>query len=86
MKEKTIKVLIEIPSKWVDFESPLGLAAFTIRERLDLLLKEKVIDKAVSQMEIPKIQITPEEVKNRMLDILAKRALENREEACRETE
>lgn len=79
-QEKTIKILVEMPSKWVDFESPMGLAMYSLKDKLTRLLEEKVIDKAVSKMKIPKITVTPEEIKDKMLDILARKALENKDE------
>jgi len=73
---KPIRIMFEFPRKWIDYDSPLlGLGSF-LGERLDLLLKEKVVEKLMSEMELPDIQISKEEVKDRMLTILAERALE----------
>lgn len=78
--KKTIKVLIEIPTNWFDYESPLGLASISIRDRLDRLLEEKVVEKAVKKMDISSIKVTKKEIKERILDILARRALETKED------
>ncbi len=79
MTDKKIKILFEVPSKWVDYEDPLfGLGSF-FSQRLEPMLRDAVVDKAVSQMEIPDIKITKEEIKDRMLTILAERALKNTE-------
>jgi len=76
-RDKKIKILFEIPSKWVDYEDPLfGLGSF-FSQRLEPMLRDAVVEKAISQMEIPEIEITKEEIKDRMLTILAERALEN---------
>jgi len=80
---KYIQVLVKVPSKWVDFESPLGLIQSIIKGKLNNLLEEKVVEKVLKEMKMPKIKITKEEVKSRMLDILAERALEE-QKCCKE--
>ncbi len=73
---KQIKILFQIPEDWVDYEDPLfGFGSF-LRQRLDPMLRDAVVEKAVSQMKIPEIKITPEEIKDRMLTIMAEKALE----------
>jgi len=76
---KYIQVLVKVPSKWVDFESPLGFTQSVIKGKLTRLLEEKVVEKVLKEMKMPKIKIIKEEVKSRMLDILAERALANKE-------
>jgi hypothetical protein len=73
---KTIRVLIEIPEKWVDFESPLGFITGSIRQMVERQVKDAIIEQCLSQMEIPEITVTAAEVKDRMLTILAERALD----------
>jgi hypothetical protein len=73
---KTIRVLIEIPEKWVDFESPLGFITGSIRQMVERQVKDAIVEQYIAQMEIPEITVTAEEVKDRMLTILAERALD----------
>lgn len=73
---KYIQVLIKVPSRWVDFESPSGLISYTIKQELTKLLEKEVISKVMCDIELPKIKYTKEEIKNKMLHILAERALE----------
>lgn len=73
---KQIRILFKIPEDWVDYEDPVFGLGSLLHSRLEPMLKEAVVEKAVSQMKMPEIKITPEEVKDRMLTILAERALE----------
>ena len=82
MKTKDIefKVLVKMPSKWIDFDSPFGGIGFAVRDRLDKLLRDKVISEVVNKIKLPEIKISQAEVKDRMLDILAKKALHKEDE------
>lgn len=72
---KKIRILFEIPEDWVDYQDPLlGLGSF-IHGRFDRMLKEAVVNKAVSQMKMPKIEITDEELRGKILELMAERAL-----------
>lgn len=79
-KNENIKVLFEFPKKWVDFDSPMGMLGDVFRNKLDDLLRDAVVEKVLKKMEIPKIKVTKEEIKDRMLSILAKRALDKDDE------
>ena len=75
---KTIKVLIEIPEKWIDLDnSPLGWVSTTVRDMVKQQLKEQIIEYYISRMDTPEIKVSKEEVKMRIIDKLAERALEN---------
>lgn len=77
MKEKTIRILIEIPEKWVDFNSPLGMVSYSVHQTVEKMIKELVEEKYISQIKLPAIdEITTEQVKDRVATILAKRALD----------
>ncbi len=77
---KTIKVYFEIQEDWFDAESPTGWTSMTVRDLVGEKLKETVIKQYLSKITLPKIEIKPEEVKDRILTILAERALEGRNE------
>ena len=77
MKTKDIEVLIKIPRKWVDFNSPLGMISTLVYTNFKKLLNQKIEEKVLNEIELPEIKIDPIEVKNRMLQILAEKALEN---------
>ena len=72
-----MKVLIEIPDNWFDFESPLGLASYTIKQRLDSLLLEALKEQYISKVKLPKIKISNKELKKAIIDKMAERALNN---------
>lgn len=79
--------MIEMPSKWWDMDSPIGLVNWTVKQKFEALLRErieKVVSDRVNEMEVPDIKINQNEVKDRMLDILAYKALRERESEERE--
>lgn len=73
-----MKILIEVPDNWIEV-SKLEQLGFITRE-VRKVLEEKLMDFAVNEelkkMVIPEIKIKPEEIKDRMLTILAERTLE----------
>jgi hypothetical protein len=75
MKKQKIKVLIEMPTRWFDYESPVGIVSYAIRQELEHLLEEKVINKVVAELDLSSLKVTREEIKSRMLDMLAEKAL-----------
>jgi len=76
---KTIKLYIEIPKDWarIDEHTASDISAMLMDTRMliESKLEDKLLEKAVAQMKVPKIEITEQEIKDRMLDILAKKAL-----------
>ncbi len=79
---KTIKIWFELPTNILELDELSFLDALAGRGRDSLLraIQTKVTDDLISKLKIPKIKITPEEIKDRMLTILAERALENKNE------
>lgn len=75
---KELKVYISIPEDWIDSESPTMWAATTIRDMAKEEIKKAVIEQYITKITLPKIEIKAEEVKDRMLTLLAERALEER--------
>lgn len=76
---KKIKVLIELPSNWLEESQGEGVLMLLgqIRERFADRVFDKAVDKALEDLKIPKIEIKPEEIKDRMLSKLAEKALED---------
>ena len=80
MKSQYIKVLIKVPRKWVDFDSPTGMIGYTTKQLFERMLTKKIEEKVLNEMKLPEIKITAEEVKDRMLSIMAHRALDKNHE------
>lgn len=79
---KKIEVLVRVDSKgWLDKDRINELDFFVgrITSKIEDEITAKVVEKVMPKIELPKIKIDPKEIKSRMLDILAKRALEERE-------
>ena len=73
---KKIRILIEIPEKWVDYEDPVfGLGSF-VSDRFEVLLKDAIVQQALKKIQLPTIKIASKEVKDKILTILAERVLE----------
>lgn len=73
-----MKLQIELPKKWLterDLDD-LGWMIKTVKPWFRSAIEDRVIDKLLEDVEIPKVEITPEEIKDRMIQILAERALE----------
>ena len=69
--------MLEIPSKWVDIEDPLMGLGWRVREAFQKKLGQAVAELIEKGFKLPKPEnITPAEVKARMLQIMAERALE----------
>ena len=78
MKKNKIRVLIEIPTKWIDTKSIVPMAYFgeSMAKAIQSLVEEKLTDRMLAKIEMPKIKVNKKEVKEKMLEILAERALE----------
>lgn len=73
--DKKIKVLIEIPSKWVDLESNEVGLLMNLHPKIESMVRDAVVEKVLQQMEVPKIEISKEELKEILLDKLAERVI-----------
>jgi hypothetical protein len=78
MTNKTIKISFEIPSKILEMDYLDGYRFLgdILEETLRAEIKKTVIEKILPSIEIPKIEITASEVKDRMLEIKAREALD----------
>ena len=81
-QKKDIEILIKVPRGWLsenelDFLTMLGRG---LRGKIADRVTEGAVEKILEQIDLPKIIVTKEEIKSRMLDILAERALENKNE------
>lgn len=75
---KKIKVMMEIPENWVDVDDPLFGMASMLGDRFEKRLLDRAVEEAVKKLTLPVIEINPEEIKDRMLTIMAERALEDK--------
>lgn len=73
---ENIKVMIEIPSNWIDVESPILWVGRSVKDSVESKLKDAFVEQYLTNITLPEIKISPEEIKDRMLQILAERALE----------
>ena len=73
-----MKVQIELPNGWLDSDHSADLTWMfkTVKQEVERQVKEKAIEAIMKDLVIPKITIDPKEIKDRMLTLLAKRALE----------
>lgn len=71
-----MKVLIELPDNWFDAESPLGLASYSIRQMAEKVLREAFEEHIIAHTKIPKIKISANELKQKVLEEMAKRAID----------
>lgn len=78
MTNKTIKISFEIPSKILEMDYLEGYRFLgdILEESLRTEIKKAVIEKILPSIEIPEIEITASEIKDRMLEIKAREALE----------
>jgi len=80
---KFIEVKIKIPKDWIDDDGIsdnrlklLSLLAGRTQERMKRDVFAGAVEKIIEKTKLPKVKITKEEVKDRMLDIMAQRALD----------
>jgi hypothetical protein len=78
--KKNIQIIIELPTDYffsLDELSQLCSYSGTFRDAFLRKLLDKSVEKALKETVLPKIKIDPKEVKDKMLTILAERALQN---------
>ena len=73
-----MKILIEVPDNWLDgdYAGNIEFITRTCKQVITQRLTDKMLDEVIEKTPVPKIEISKEELKSRMLDILANRALE----------
>lgn len=76
-----MKVIIELPNNWLDTDltGNLDWMTKTVKQEVARQVERALVTYVLKETKMPKIEIKPEEVKDRMLTILAERALEDRE-------
>jgi hypothetical protein len=74
-KAKTIEVLVKIPANWVQIDGPEVCIGQDIAFRIDGLVIDALADQYLTTLKLPVITITPQEVKDRVIDILAERSI-----------
>lgn len=78
VKEGKIRVLFELDENWIDFESPMGIVGWTLREELHRTLKEALIEQLISKTELPAITISKEELKKAVIDRMADKLVQEK--------
>ena len=74
-KAKTIDVLVKIPADWVQINGPEVTIGQDIAFRIDGLVISALATQFIKQIDLPALTITPDEVKDRVIDILAERSI-----------
>ena len=74
-KAKTIEVLVKIPADWVRIDGPEVAIGHDIAFRIDSLVIDALADQYLATLHLPALAITPQEVKDRVIDILAERSI-----------
>lgn len=77
---KELEILIKLPSDYFMNKNELDLLSTfsgTFRDSFQERLVTGAVEKALKEIKLPEITISKEEVKEKMLKILAERALEN---------
>lgn len=74
--DKTIRIFIDIPEGYIDVDSPTLWAAQSLRQDIHRSLRDALAEQYLGKIELPEITVTPEEVKDRVLTILAQQAVE----------
>ena len=80
--KKEIEVLIKYPSDFLSENDFDGISMFgrAFRESVDEIVRDEVVKKIMEEIEIPKVEFTEGELKDRILTAMARRVLEKDEE------
>jgi len=75
----TVRVMVELPTNWLNEEqgSDLLYMLGEFKKRFKERVYDKAVEEALKKIKIPKIKISPKEIKAKMLEILAEKALNN---------
>lgn len=74
-----MKVYFEIKDDWIDYESPTAFVSVSIRQMAQQALTDAFIEQLIKKQKLPKIKVTTKEIKDRMITLLAEKALEQKE-------
>lgn len=82
-KQKTFKVMVEIPERWIDLEnSPIGWASVKVKEIVETKIQTAIIKQYLEKAKMPDIKIPEAEiregVKRAIIDRLTDKAMERR--------
>lgn len=70
-----MKVYIEIPDGWIDADSPMLWVSRSVKEEARKVIREEMVKQYLDKIELPELNITTEEIKQRVLDKLAEKAI-----------
>ncbi len=79
---KNIEIKIKVPNDWIKLNELeiLTLIGDQFKDHFKKAVLSQAIGKAVNHLKIPEIKIDPVEIKNRMIDIIARESLERNKE------
>ena len=77
-----MKVVIELPDNWIneDMTGNLDFMFRTVKQEVAKQVKDRVVEEVLKNTPLPEITITGAEIKDRMITILAERALQKNNE------
>lgn len=75
-----MKIQIELKENWLSESqaNDMGFLLGQVRERFERDVFDKAVEKAVKGLKIPKIKISAKEIKNKVLELLAEKVIEDR--------
>jgi len=65
---KVFKIMIEIPEKWIDADSPILWTSPTLRAEVRRVIKDAWVEQVLKTYKLPKIVISPKEIKKAIID------------------
>jgi hypothetical protein len=71
---KQIEVLVKFPVDWFNFDQTDLTEVLSLRYKIEAILQEELL-KQLPKIELPPIAISSKEVKDKMLTLLAERAI-----------
>ena len=74
-KAKTIDILVKIPADWVRITGPEVAIGQDIAFRIDGLVIDALADQYLATLDLPPLTVTPQQVQDRVIDILAERSI-----------
>lgn len=70
-----VRVLIEVPLEWIDFDSPLGFLSSTIRQMAERQIRDAVVEQITSKIDPKTFKVDKKKVEKMIVQLLAERAI-----------
>ena len=76
---KDIEILIKYPDTFLTENdlSGLGMLGRAFRDSIEEIVKREVVQKIIAEIETPKIEINKEELKQKVISLMAEKIIEN---------